>query len=93
MNRWLTLEDLFDRAGQQAGIAFDLEQPLLGFQSRGITRQRDNGKDLTSAKSDLWVGDDGYRPKRILATKRIGINKAAEMPLRYIIAANPFVSR
>jgi DNA-3-methyladenine glycosylase len=59
----------------------------------GITRQRDNGKDLTSAKSDLWVGDDGYRPKRILVTKRIGITKAAEMPLRYIIAENPFVSR
>lgn len=59
----------------------------------GITRQRDNGKDLASAKSDLWIGDDGFSPKRILLTKRIGITKAAEMPLRYIIADNPFVSR
>jgi len=59
----------------------------------GITRQRDNGKDLTSARSDLWISDDGFSPKRILLTKRIGITKAAEMPLRYIIADSPFVSR
>jgi DNA-3-methyladenine glycosylase len=59
----------------------------------GITRQRDNGKDLTSAKSDLWIGDDSYRPERVTVTKRIGITKAAEMPLRYIIADNRFVSR
>lgn len=58
----------------------------------GITRIRDNGKDLTSLKSDLWVADDGYRPPRILETARIGITKAAEMPLRYVIAGNPFVS-
>jgi len=59
----------------------------------GITRQRDNGKDLTSARSDLWISDDGFSPKRILLTRRIGITKAAEMPLRYIIADSPFVSR
>jgi DNA-3-methyladenine glycosylase len=59
----------------------------------GITRQRDNAKDLTSVKSDLWIADDGYRPDHIEVTKRIGITKAAEMPLRYIIADNRFVSR
>jgi len=58
-----------------------------------ITRERDNGKNLTNARSDLWIGDDGFRPKRVLATPRIGITKAAEMPLRYIIAGNEFVSR
>ena len=30
-----------------------------------ITRARDNGKDLTTRKSDLWFADDGYRPERI----------------------------
>jgi DNA-3-methyladenine glycosylase len=58
----------------------------------GITRERDNGKDLTSTRSDLLIADDGYRVRRILTTPRIGITKAAERPLRYVIAGNEFVS-
>jgi DNA-3-methyladenine glycosylase len=58
----------------------------------GITRERDNGKDLTSARSDLFIADDGYRVRRILTTPRVGITKAAERPLRYVIAGNEFVS-
>jgi DNA-3-methyladenine glycosylase len=58
----------------------------------GITRERDNGKDLTGARSDLFVADDGYRVRRILITPRIGITKAAERALRYLIAGNEFVS-
>jgi DNA-3-methyladenine glycosylase len=58
----------------------------------GITRERDNGKDLTSARSDLFIADDGYRVRRILTTPRIGITKAAGLPLRYLIAGNEFVS-
>jgi len=57
-----------------------------------ITRERDNGKDLTSPSSDLFVTDDGYTPSRVLATVRIGIVKAASRPLRYVIAGNEFVS-
>jgi len=58
----------------------------------GITRDRDNAKNLTDATSDLFIADDGYRPNRILVTPRVGISKAAERPLRYIIAGNTFVS-
>jgi DNA-3-methyladenine glycosylase len=62
----------------------------------GITRARDNGCDLTSMDSDscggLWIGEDGFRAKRIRITPRIGISKAADRPLRYIIGGNPFVS-
>ncbi len=57
-----------------------------------ITRERDNGKDLTNKKSDLYIADDGFRPERIVATRRIGITKAAHLPLRYLIAGNRFVS-
>ena len=58
----------------------------------GITRERDNGKDLTSARSDLFIADDGHRVRRVLTTPRIGITKAAERPLRYVIAGNEFAS-
>jgi DNA-3-methyladenine glycosylase len=57
-----------------------------------ITRTRDNGKDLLSPDSDLVVVDDGYRVKKVLITPRIGITRSAEMPLRYLIAGNSFVS-
>lgn len=57
-----------------------------------ITREGDNGKDLTSANSDLYIAGDGSPPPRVLITKRIGITKAADMPLRYIVAGNRFVS-
>lgn len=57
-----------------------------------ITRITDNGRDLTSASSGLWIGDDGYRAHGIRTTLRIGITKAADKPLRYILAGNPFVS-
>jgi len=58
----------------------------------GITRLRDNNKDLTSAESDLWLADDGFRPARIVTTPRIGITKAADRPLRFAIADDPYVS-
>ena len=44
-----------------------------------ITRDRDNGKDLTNTHSDLYIADDGMPPSRVLITKRIGITKAADM--------------
>ncbi len=58
----------------------------------GITRTRDNGADLTSEAGGLWIGDDGYRARGIVLTRRIGISKAADLSLRYILSENPFVS-
>lgn len=58
----------------------------------GITRPRDNAKDMVSPRCDLQVMEDGYRAEKVATTKRIGITKSAEMPLRYVIAGNPFVS-
>jgi|ERR1041384_7837504 DNA-3-methyladenine glycosylase len=59
----------------------------------GITRDRDNGKDMLSRRSDLQVMDDGYKIGAIAVTPRIGITKSAEMPLRYLLEDNSFVSR
>lgn len=58
----------------------------------GITRARDNDCDLTSSESSLWIGDDGYRARGVVTTARIGITKAADMPLRYLLGGNGFVS-
>jgi DNA-3-methyladenine glycosylase len=57
-----------------------------------ITRLRDNGKDLLDPKSDLRLVDDGFIPAGIQESKRVGITKAVDLPLRYSIEGNPFVS-
>ncbi len=59
----------------------------------GITRQRDNGKNMTSARSDLQILDDGFGTEKVIVSPRIGITKAAELPLRYMVSGNSFVSR
>jgi DNA-3-methyladenine glycosylase len=58
----------------------------------GITRARDNGADVTNPNSGLWVASDGFKVKTIVATARIGITKSADLPLRFVVADNPFVS-
>ncbi|HEU5402444.1 MAG TPA: DNA-3-methyladenine glycosylase, partial [Terriglobales bacterium] len=58
-----------------------------------VTRERDNCKDLTNpSQSDLWLADDGFRPNQVSVTPRIGITKAMDQPLRFVITGNPFVS-
>lgn len=61
-------------------------------QALGITRLRDNGKDFTLRQSDLWIADDGHRPEQIAVTPRIGIKKAIDEQLRFVIAGNSYVS-
>lgn len=59
----------------------------------GITRPRDNGKDMVAKGTDLSVMDDAFKVREIGVTPRIGITKSAELPLRYVIAGNNFVSK
>jgi DNA-3-methyladenine glycosylase len=40
----------------------------------------------------LQLRDDGYKTPGILTTPRIGISKAAERPLRFLVAGNACVS-
>jgi DNA-3-methyladenine glycosylase len=59
----------------------------------GITRPRDNDKDILSPASDLQVMSDAFHAKEVAVTQRIGITKSAEMPLRYVIAGSAFLSK
>lgn len=61
-------------------------------QAFGITRATHNGVDLLGKDSDLQLRDDGYEIPGILTTPRIGITKAADRALRFLVAGNPCVS-
>jgi len=54
-------------------------------QALDITRANANGLDVTHADSPLQVVDDGFRPPSILTTPRIGIRKAVDRPLRFLV--------
>jgi DNA-3-methyladenine glycosylase len=61
-------------------------------QALGITRAEQNGMDLTSSRSNLLIADDGFPDPEITVTQRIGIRKAADRPLRFLVTGNKFVS-
>ena len=57
-----------------------------------ITRA-DNGVNLTDASQSLYLAEDDYPKPQVKTTPRIGITKAADLKLRYIIPNNPYVSK
>lgn len=90
------IEEMGRLRGVSVNGARDLRKLTSGpgrlAEAFGISRERDNARDLTSARSGLFIADDGCTVQRILTTPRIGITKAAALPLRYLIAGNEFVS-
>jgi DNA-3-methyladenine glycosylase len=50
----------------------------------------DYGADLET--SSVWLEDDGFRPDVIAVSKRVGITSAADLPLRFYLPKNSFVS-
>ena len=57
-------------------------------QALGITRALHNGVDVTRQDSTIELVDDGYHGSRVVVTPRIGIQKAADLPLRFLIAGD-----
>jgi len=51
-----------------------------------------NGVHMTDARSELHV-EHGAKPRKVIATPRIGITRATEKSWRFIDPASPFVSR
>lgn len=54
-------------------------------QALGITRANGHGLDVTRKASAITIADDGHVPKDIAITKRIGIQKAVDLPLRFFV--------
>jgi DNA-3-methyladenine glycosylase len=90
------IEEMARARGVDVADARDLPKLTSGpgrlAEAFSITRERDNGCDLTSRRSSLWIGADDFKTATIITTPRIGITKAAERPLRYLLAGNRFVS-
>jgi DNA-3-methyladenine glycosylase len=55
-------------------------------QALGVTRANGHGLDVTSHSSAIQIVDDGWSPSGIRVTKRIGIRKSVELPLRFLVA-------
>jgi DNA-3-methyladenine glycosylase len=87
-----------NRMARMRGLALNANPRLLTSgpgrlcQALGIVRETHNGIDVTDSQSGLFVENDGFVPDEIAVTKRIGIRKAADLPLRFAIAGNRFVS-
>jgi DNA-3-methyladenine glycosylase len=94
------LEPLQGMAQMAASRGLGLHAPLRLLtsgpgrlcQAFGITRATHNGVDLLSEQSELQLRDDGGEAPRIATTPRIGISKAVERPLRFVVAGHPCVS-
>ncbi|MHB1043771.1 MAG: DNA-3-methyladenine glycosylase [Eubacteriales bacterium] len=64
--------------------------PARLVQAMGIEK-RQNGADLTS--TPLFICDAGPVRGKVVQTTRIGIREGAELPLRFYLEGNPYVSR
>lgn len=88
------LESMREHRHAAAGVASRLltSGPGRLCQAFALTRASHNGADLLSDAADLQLRNDGYVVGAVVQTPRIGIIKAAERPLRYLIGGNRFVS-
>ncbi len=62
-------------------------------QALALTRLSHNNADVTDPAGALLVLPHNYPPFERVTTTRIGITQGVDLPWRYYVAGNPFVSR
>lgn len=79
-------------ARRRAGLAplYWTSGPGRLCQAMGI-RLSHQGQELTGPC--LFVADDGWRPRSVLVSPRVGIRAGVRRPWRFFVADNPYVSR
>jgi len=86
----LPLEGIATMARLRGLPATAKPQQLTGGPGRlcealGLSGKERNGVDATLPGSPIQVLDDGHHPHAIEVTPRIGISKAADRPLRFVV--------
>ncbi len=79
------LDDMFARRGVTRPEDL-LSGPGKLCQAFSITRA-ENGADLLTSSGDALRLEPGRRPRRILASPRVGISKSVELPWRFVDAS------
>lgn len=81
-----------ERLHSASGLKLLTSGPGRVCEALSITRERLNGQELYREESPLKIVDNGTRADEIGESTRIGITKSSDMPLRYFLAGNGFVS-
>ena len=81
-----------ERLHSASGLKLLTSGPGRVCEALSITRERLNGQELYRENSPLKIVDDGTRSDDIGESTRIGITKSSDMPLRYFLAGDAFVS-
>jgi len=87
------LETMLDNRGNPKNTRAVTNGPGRLAQALGLTLQRCNGADITNPNSDLQIIGRENAPVSIVTTTRIGLTVGKELPYRYYISGNPYVSR
>jgi DNA-3-methyladenine glycosylase len=62
-------------------------------QALAITRPACDALDLTDRRSGLWIAEHAMHPFEIATSTRIGITQGADLPWRFTMAGNKWVSK
>ena len=80
----------------RGGIA-DIRQLTNGpgklAQALALTRLSHNGLDVTNPQGELQILPNAFPPFEIVTKTRIGITQGVDLPWRYYVRDNPYVSR